>query len=382
MTFYNSTIRQTLRVSTGGKQLRFKISNAFGGSDLQVTAVTIALPKQETGRPLAGSKAILLDTVQSLAFDSQPSIRIPKAALVVSDPIEFPIKSAQVITVSIFLRHGQTGAQITSHPGSRTETWISRGNHTNAEGLNDPSTQSTFHWYFLCGVEAWQPRKNCAMVLVGDSLTDGRCSTDNYNNRWPDLLFDLMMEDSFARNIAIINQAAGGNRILRDEKGPNVLSRLDRDIFAQPGIRYVMIFHGINDIGTTDPDTASQKAIGDRLIQAYKQIISRVHAFGIPIFCSTITPFTAPDSSIQSYTAATREQTRQRINNWLRTSSAFDYVVDFDAVLRDPSNPSFLDATYNSGDYLHPNVKAFNAMARAFPLDIFLQFVDGVQTFD
>ena len=382
MAFYNSTIRQTLRVSTGGQQLRLKISNAFGGSDLQVTAVTVALPKEETGRPLAGSKVILVDTVQSLAFDGQPSINIPKAALVVSDPIEFPLKSAQVITVSIFLRHGQTGHQITSHPGSRTETWISRGNHTNAEDLNDSSTQSIFHWYFLCGVEAWQPRQNSALVLVGDSLTDGRCSTDNYNNRWPDLLFDLMMEDSFARNIAIINQAAGGNRILRDEKGPNVLSRLDRDIFAQPGVRYVMIFHGANDIGTADPDTASQKIIGDRLIQAYKQIIYRVHAFEIPIFCSTITPFSAPDSSIQSYSAATREQTRQRINHWMRTSNAFDYVVDFDAVLRDPSKPSFLDATYNSGDYLHPNVKAFNAMARAFPLDIFQQFADGVQIFD
>ena len=381
MAFHNSTIRQTLRVSTGGQQLRLKISNAFGSSDLQITAVTIALPK-ETGQPLGGSKAILLDTVRSVAFDRQPSIDVPKAALVVSDPIYFPIESAQVITVSIFLRHGQTGDQITSHPGSRTESWIARGNHTNAEDLNDPSTQSTFHWYFLCGIEAWQPRRNCALALVGDSLTDGRCSTDNYNNRWPDLLFNLMVEHPFARNIAIINQSAGGNRILQDEKGPNVLSRLDRDIFAQPGVGYVMIFHGVNDIGTAESDLASQKAIGDRLIQAYKQIISRVHAFGIPIFCSTITPLSAPDLSLQSYTAATRERTRQRINDWIRSSGAFDCVVDFDLVLRDPGNPSFLNAIYNSGDYLHPNVEAFNAMARAFPLDIFQKFADGVQTFD
>lgn len=248
--------------------------------------------------------------------------------------------------------------------------------------MDGPSMQSTFHWYFLSGVEAWQQQQNCALALVGDSLTDGRCSTDNGNDRWPDLLFNIMRHHPYAQNIAVINQAAGGNRILKDEKGPNVLSRLDRDIFAQPGVRYVMVFHGVNDIGTAKPDTVSQKVIGDRLIQAYKQIISRVHAFGIPIFCSTITPFNAPNATIQPYAIPTMEQTRQRINYWMRTSGAFDAVVDFDAVLRDPSNPTHMNPCYNSGDYLHPNVKAYHAMAKAFPLDIFQQFADGVQTFD
>jgi lysophospholipase L1-like esterase len=296
--------------------------------------------------------------------------------------VSFPVQPAQVITVNIFLRHGQTGGQVTSHPGSRTQTWISHGDHTRAENMNDPSTQSTFHWYFLSGVEAWQQRQNCALALVGDSLTDGRCSTDNGNDRWPDLLFNLMLHHPYAQNIAIINQAAGGNRILRDEKGPNVMSRLDRDIFAQHGVRYVMVFHGVNDIGTAEPDATSQKAIGHRLIQAYKQIISRVHAFGIPIFCSTIAPFNAPNTTIQPYAVPTMEQTRQRINNWMRTSGAFDAVIDFDAVLRDPSNPTHINPHYNSGDYLHPNVKAFHAMARAFPLDVFQQFADGIQTFN
>jgi lysophospholipase L1-like esterase len=382
LTFNNSTLRQTVRVSTGGQYLRFKITNAFGASDLQVSAVTVALPRREAGKPLSGSKVIVPDTIRNLTFNGHTSVDVPTAALVVSDPIEFAVESAQVITVTIFLRHGQSGGQITSHPGSRTESWISHGDHTKAEDLTDPSTRSTFHWYFLSGIEAWQQPQNCAFALVGDSITDGRCSTDNFNDRWPDLLLSRMMEHPFARNIAVLNQAAGGNRILTDDKGPNVLSRLDRDLFAQAGVKYVMIFHGVNDIGTADSDAASQEMIGDRLIQAYKQIATRVHAFGIPVFCSTITPFGAPDPSLQGYSAATREQTRQRINNWLRTSGAFDAVIDFDAVIRDPSDPSSLHPNYNSGDYLHPNVEAFTAMARSFPLDIFEKFANGVHTFD
>ena len=383
MVFHNCTIRQTLRLSTGGQHLRVKISNTFGLSDLRVAAVTIAIPKEkESERPIAGSRAILLDTVQPLSFNHQSFIDIPSGALVVSDPVRFSVHPTQVITVSIFMRHGQTGGQVTSHPGSRTETWISHGDHTMAEDMNGPNTQSTFHWYFLSGIEVWQPAQNCALVLVGDSVTDGRCSTDNQNNRWPDLLFDLMLHHKFAQNIAVLNQAAGGNRMLRDEKGPNVLSRLDRDIFAQPGVRYVMIFHGVNDIGTAESDTLSQQVIGDRLIQAYKQIISRVHAFGIPVFCSTIGPFMAPNTSIQSYAEPTREQTRQRINHWIRNSGAFDAVIDFDRVLRDHYNPSYLNPEYNSGDYLHPNVKAFHAMAGVFPLDIFEKFSNGIEIFD
>lgn len=381
MTFNNSTLRQTLRISTGGQYLRLKISNAFGGSNLQVTSVTIGLPKEEIGRPAAGSKVVLPESLRTLTFGGQVSVDIPKGAPMVSDPIHFPVASAQVVTVTIFLRSGQIGGRVTSHPGSRTETWITSGDYSKAEDFDNPSVRSTFHWYFISGIEIWQPLQNSAFVIIGDSLTDGRCSTDNYNNRWPDLLFNRMLHHPSTQHIAVINQAAGGNRILTNEKGPNVLSRLDRDIFAQPGIKYVLIFHGLNDIGTADPDTASQDLIRNRLLQAYRQIVARVHAFGIPIFCSTITPFSAPNTSVQSYTAATREQTRQEINNWIRSSGTFDGVVDFDAVLRDKGNPSYLCPGYNSGDYLHPNVEAFYEMAKAFPLELFEKFANGIQSF-
>ena len=335
----------------------------------------------EAGENPTGSRTISTETVRALTFGGQHSIEIPNGALALSDPVNFPVKAAQVITVSIYLKQGQTCSRVTGHPGSRTKTWMCHGDLTKEEDIDHRSTKSTFHWYYISGIEAWQPRHNCAIVLIGDSLTDGRESTDNGNNRWPDVLFDRMIQHPYARNISVLNQAAGGSRILKDEKGPNVLSRLDRDVFAQPGVKYVFVFHGVNDIGTALPDAASQQEIGDKLIVAYKQIISRVHAFGIPIFGSPIGPFMAPDSAKQPYSVLVMEQTRQRINAWIRESGAFDAVIDFDAVLRDPENVTFLRPDFNSGDYLHPTVNAYRAMADAFPLGIFEQFADGVEEF-
>jgi lysophospholipase L1-like esterase len=350
--------------------------------ELQVTAASVALPKAESGQNLSGSKTILSETIQTLTFNGLLSVDIPSGALVVSDPILFPLLPAQIITVSIFLRQGQAGGQITSHPGSRTQTWMIQGDNTQAADFTEPTTRSTFHWYFLSCIEAWQARENSAFVLIGDSLTDGRGSTDNANDRWPDLLFNRMLVHPFARNISVLNQAAGGNRVLKDGKGRSVLSRLDRDVFSQSGVRYVMIFHGVNDIGTAEPDVESQEMVGEKLIQAYRQIISLVHAFGIPVFCSTIAPFMAPSSISQPYAIAAMEVTRQRINAWMRNEGAFDAVIDFDVVLRDPLNKSFLKEEFNSGDYLHPNVRAYQAMAEAFPLEIFERFAGGVQGFE
>lgn len=335
----------------------------------------------EGGRNPTGSKAVISDTIRSLAFGHHRSVDIPCGALAVSDPITFPLGAAQVITVSIFLRHGQAGGHITSHPGSRTQTWLSHGDHTNAEDMADSSATSVFHWYFISGVEVWQPRQNCALAMIGDSITDGRCSTDNGNNRWPDLLAERMRDHPFASHIAIINQAAGGNRVLTHLKGPNVLSRLDRDVLAQPGVRYLLVFEGVNDIGTAAPDAAEQAAVGKRLIWAYGQIVSRAHSLGIPVLGATIPPFGAPSTASQPYAVPTMDETRRDVNDWIRTSGIFDAVVDFDALLRDPSNPSHLNPNYNSGDYLHPNVKAFAAMAEAFPLDVFEKIAEGYHGF-
>lgn len=221
------------------------------------------------------------------------------------------------------------------------------------------------------------------MAIIGDSITDGRGSTTDGNDRWTDdLLTRILNETSLSGSpIALLNQAAGGNRILNDGLGPNALSRVDRDVLAQSGVSYVMIFEGVNDIGTAAATDAAQKAVGDRLIQAFQQIITRVHAVGLPIFGATITPFSG-DPSVQPYSNPIREANRQRVNNWIKTSGKFDGVVDFDAAIRDPSNPAQLAPQFDSGDFLHPNPAGYRKLAAQFDLDLFNRFAEGVNGFE
>lgn len=194
-----------------------------------------------------------------------------------------------------------------------------------------------------------------------------------YECSWPDLLLARMEKHEQTSNIAILNQAAGGNRILQDSLGPNVISRLDRDVLAQSGVQYAMIFEGVNDIGVADSDAATQADIEKNLVAAYKQIAARVHALGIPVFGATITPFgsSATSDYVQTYSSPERERTRQRINEFIRQSGVFDAVLDFDRVLRDPDAPSQLLEEYDSGDHLHPNVAGYQALADYFPLGVF-----------
>jgi lysophospholipase L1-like esterase len=364
--FPNSTIRQTLHMSIGGDQIRIRISNAFGVSDLPITAVTVALPVNGS----AGVSGIQTSTLKTVTFSGLSSVTIPNGALIVSDPINFSIKPQSMLTVTIFTAQGQTTNSITSHPGSRTTSWFSFGNFVSAPSLTDASTQSVAHWYFVSAVEVLAPITTGAFVIVGDSITDGRGSDTDKNNRWPDLVLAKMQASPATSNIAVVNQAAGGNRILADGLGPNALGRIDRDVLAQSGVSFAMIFEGVNDIGTAAATTADQQAIGDRLIWSFKQIASRLQTSGIPVFAATITPFSG-DPTIQPYSSPVREVTRQRVNTFIKTSGIFDAVIDFDKLLADPKNSSQLNPIYNSGDFLHPNVAGYQHLADNFPLTIF-----------
>ncbi|EPQ52997.1 SGNH hydrolase [Gloeophyllum trabeum ATCC 11539] len=383
LVFPNSTLRQTLHMSVGGSQIRLQFSNAFGSVDLPITAVTVALPSNGS----SGDSAIDTSTLQTVTFSGNQSIIVPDGSLVVSDPLNFAIAPQSTITVTMYLAEGQASNYITSHPGSRATSYFSFGNYVNAQNMTDPSTQSIAHWYFVSAVQTWAPSSTSVWAIVGDSITDGRGSDTDGNDRWPDLVLRRMQEDPLTANIAVINQAAGGNRILYDGLGPNAQGRIERDVLAQSGVKYAMIFEGVNDIGTADTTAAAQQLVGDRLLLAYQQIITRVHTFGIPIFAATITPFGAPNNTIQPYSDPTREATRQRVNAWIRggptgNASLFDAVVDFDAIVRDPANPAQLNPIYNSGDYLHPNVAGYTAIAEAFPLSLFTEFAFGVSSFN
>ncbi|KAG8889356.1 hypothetical protein FRB98_004640 [Tulasnella sp. 332] len=376
--FFNSTIRQTVHTSIGGGTIRLRISNAFGLNDLPITAVTVALPVNGS----AGVSTIIPNTVKQLTFSGNESITIPNAGLAVSDPIEFNIGAQSNLAVTIYLAGGQASNYITSHPGSRVTSWYTFGNQISAANITGPDVQSVAHWFFISALEVWAPRASSAFAIVGDSITDGRESDNNENDRWPDNLLKRMQTNKATSNIAVLNQAAGGNRVLEDGLGPAALGRIDRDVLSQSGVKYAMIFEGVNDLGDAPLTVANLTFTTDRLIQAYKQMSTRIHAFGIPFFAATITPFGAPNSTIQPYSSAMRETYRQQVNAFVRDSGGvFDAVVDFDAILRDPMNHTQLNPLFNSGDYLHPNEAGYELIANEFPLNWFTEFSGGVNGF-
>lgn len=378
--FVNSTIRQTLYMTTDARQIRLKFTNVFGGSDLPITAVTVALPLNQT----AGTYEIQPQTLQKVTFSGEDGIIVPNGALAVSDPINFPIKAQEIVTVTMYLADGQKTNSITSHPGSRTTSWWQFGNAVSATSLTitNSTTQSAAHWYFISSVEAWVPQRIGSLLIIGDSITDGRGSTTDQNNRWPNQLLARLQKNSATKYISIGNLAAGGNRILADGLGPNAFGRIDRDILAHPGVQYAMIFEGVNDIGVAPPTTEAQDQIYKRLVQAYKQMVTLIHTHGIPVFGATITPFSAPSNFTgQPYSSPEREKTRQRVNEFIRNSGVFDAVIDFDKFLADPKIPSQLAPQYDSGDYLHPGPVGYAYMAEKFPIEIFAKWKQGAMEF-
>lgn len=360
LVFGNSTIRQTVQVTLAADTLRLEISNVFGGADLPITAATVALPGNQT----AGISAIQTGSLQALTFSRSDSFIVPNGAVVVSDPIHLPVEALTVLSISIYLEQGQTTNSITSHPGSRTTSYFARGNRVSDADLADSATAD--HWYFISSIEGRVSKGASSLAIVGDSITDGRGSTTNGNDRWTDRLARRLQNDTV--RVAIVNKAAGGNRVLADGLGPNALGRVDRDVVALAGVRHAIIFEGVNDIGTAATDEASQLQVAQRLIQAYQQMILRLHRHHIAVFGATITPMTGPG---QVYGDPNREVTRTTVNEWIRNSGQFDAVIDFDAVVRDPDQPEQLLAQYDSGDHLHLNPQGYKAMADAVDLDLF-----------
>jgi lysophospholipase L1-like esterase len=360
--FVDSTLRQTLHVTVGGRALRVRFSNAFGDTALVVTTAHLALPA--TGA--VGGSAIRAGSDRTLTFQGRTAVTIPAGAQAVSDPIDLAVAPAENLAVTIFLAQGQPSLNITSHPGSRTTTHIVAGNHVS--DLDLTATTQVAHWYFLSGVQVLADPATSGAVMLGDSLTDGRGSTTDQNDRWPDQLAARLRSHRTGRGVAVLNQAAGGNRVLNDGLGPNLLARLDRDLLAHSGVRWTIVFEGINDIGTADATPDAQRAVGDELIRAYEQIIVRAHDRGIAVYGATITPM---QGSLYTDAAGVREATRQAVNHWIRTSGRFDAVIDFDRAVRDPAMPSVIAPALDVGDHLHLNPAGYQVLAGAVDLELF-----------
>jgi lysophospholipase L1-like esterase len=285
-----------------------------------------------------------------------------------SDPISF--QAAPLSDLAITIHLDQPPDEQTGHPGSRATSYLVHGDQVSAPDLANP--QKVDHWYFISGVDVPAASNASAIVVLGDSITDGHGATTNANNRWPDVLAKRLQANAATRQVAVLNHGIGGNRLLLDGLGPNALARFDHDVIAQPGVRYLIILEGINDIGTLtrdhDAPPADHEALVRHMISAYEQMIARAHTHGIKVIGTTILPFA---NSGYYHPAAPTEADRQAVNKWIRSPEHFDAVVDFDQVTRDPQHPDRMLPAYDSGDGLHPSPAGFVAMAEAVPLSLF-----------
>ena len=358
----DATLRETVHVSAGGSMVRIHISNAFGTRPLHLTCVHIA-------RPIASaSSAIDPATDTPLLFNGSPDVIIPPAAEYLSDPVAFPLAPLPDLTVSLHVE-AEPGQQ-TGHPGSRQTSFYTHGDLTAAVDL--PTPHKVEHWYFLSGVDVQSAPGAFSIVALGDSITDGAATTLNGNDRWPDVLAQRLQANRSTRSVGVLNQGIGGNHLLTDGLGPNALARFDRDVLAQPGVRYLIVLEAINDLGALSRTDNATQAMHDqlvhRLIGSYQQIIARAHAQGIKVYGATVTPDTG---SGYYHPDAASDNDRQQLNTWIRQPGHFDAVIDFDKLTADPANLKQLLPAYDSGDHLHPGPAGYKAMGQSIPLSLF-----------
>ncbi len=351
----DATLRQVVRVNQGGRTYRLRLSNLFGTAPLKIDSVYLA-HALKTGTPQIDSGSDV-----AVTFSGRTSLTIPAGAELLSDPIAFEIKDLSDVAITVYLPAAP--AVQTSHPGSRTNSYLVHGNHAGDADLTAPKVFA--HWFFITSLEVEASPKTQAIVVFGDSITDGFGVTPDANTRWPDTLARRLA----GKDRPVLNSGIGGNRLLLDGLGPNALARFDREVLSQPGVGYVIVLEGVNDLGMLTRDApATPQAHAElvaSMIGAYEQMIERAHAHGIKIYGATIMPF----HNDYYHPTAENEADRLAVNAWIR--SHFDAVIDFDALLRDPADPGRLNPIYDSGDHLHPSIDGYRFMGEQIPLKLF-----------
>ena len=350
------TLREIVHVSMGGPLVRVVLTNEFGTEPLAIGAVHVALS--------TGGGAIGLMSANALTFGGKSSITIPPGALAVSDPAALAVPAFADVAVSLFLP-AQLIHTLSQHGFADQTNYVSSGDQVGKASLSD--AKPIYSWPFLKGLDVKVSGGSGAVVCFGDSITDGALSTRDANSRWPDLLARRLQGNGKTKNVGVLNQGIGGNRVLHDGTGPNALARFDRDVLAQAGVRYLVIMEGINDIGAAmGPKNPHDVVSAEDLIQGYSQMAERAHAHGIKVYGATLTPYMGA-----GYSSPAGETIRQAVNQWIRTTNLVDGFIDFEKATRDAANPAVFAASADSGDHLHPKDAGYKAMADAIDLKLF-----------
>lgn len=332
------SLRQIVRVSVGGDVLRLQLSNEYSKTPVEIKSVYIAT---------AGDSCVInKGSAKYLTFGKKRNVTIEAGKAVMSDAIKFDLKPLQRLAITV--NYGSTPKEATSHLGSRTTSYIIKG--TSKPGSNFSNAMKVDHWYNISAIDISSEDKSTVAVL-GNSITDGRGSTTNMQNRWTDVLATNLQAEG--KSLGVLNLGIGGNCVLKGGLGTPAMQRYDRDIIAQRGVSAVVIFEGVNDIGSINGNSEAMTA---KLIDAYTQLAKKAREHGYNVYGATITPFAG-----HSYFTFFREAARQAVNEWIRTSGTFDDVIDFDKLMRDPSEPSKLKADLQD-DWLHPNAAGYKVM--------------------
>lgn len=359
----DATLRQVIRPSLGGNRVRLRVSNVYGTAPLTLDQLRIARavrPDSPQIDPLSSRR---------VTFSRQERVTIPAGAYMVSDPIDMPVEALAHLAVSAW--YATAPDQQTGHPGSRATSYLQHGNHVDRETL--PGAKRVDHWYQVAGLDVEAAETSRALLVIGDSITDGFGVEPNTDRRWTDFLIARINDDpGLAGKLAVLNAGLGGNRLLLDGLGPNGLARFDRDVLGKPGASHVIVALGVNDLGTLSRTGSASEREHDRLVRemiaAYEQMVARAREHGLKITGATITPFRGSTFYPSDDLA---EASRRRINAWIRTAGNFDAVIDFDALLSSPDDPARMAARFDSGDHLHPSIAGYQAMAEFVPLDLF-----------
>jgi len=388
VSFSNQILRMIVRVSVGGQTVRVRFSNAYGTKPLVIGAAHIALrapctvqlvpytynppPPPGTCSTAAGA-AIVSGSDRVLTFGGSPSTKIWTGALAVSDPVELDVPARADLAVSFYLPGDVPGTlQITRHGTAKQTSYISPpGDYTASTVM--PVSAATLSWYFVNTVEVMASEQTGAIVAFGDSLTDANVSTPDTNSRWPYELARRLIAQPGNHKMGVLDHGTGGDRVLWDSTAAVVgandagLHRFDRDVIAQTGVTHVIVLLGINDLRNQDP---ALYVTADDMISGYKQMIERAHARGIKIFGGTLIPWWQATFTPGEW-ALWKWEIREQVNAWIRTSGAFDAVIDFDKCLADPNDPKNMLAIYDSADHLHPNDFGYIHMGDCIDLSLF-----------